>query len=63
MDKDIGLADAVRKACLEAALESYEQAGMSGLCEEGRWECAADAIRSLDLGAVVTQFNKRNGSD
>jgi hypothetical protein len=47
------LADTVREACLRAALDGYERAGFSGLCAEGRWEMAIDAIRSLDLDAVV----------
>ena len=47
------IADAVRAACLQVAREAYENAGLSGLCEEGRWECALGAIRSLDLAAVV----------
>src|SRR5512139_712746 len=42
------LAEAVRKACLEAALHAYEDAGISGLCQEGRWEIAVQAIRELD---------------
>ncbi len=47
------LAEAVRRACLDAARAGYENAGISGLCEEGRWECAVDAIRALDLDAVI----------
>lgn len=47
------LAEAVRQACLKAAQEAYESAGVSGLCEEGRWECAVEAIRALDLEAVI----------
>ena len=46
-------AEAVRAACLQAARAAYEDAGLSGICEEGRWELALDAIRSLDLDAVV----------
>jgi len=46
-------AEAVRRACLKAAVEAYENAGMSGLCAEGRWELAVQAIRELDLGAVL----------
>ncbi|MCE9616425.1 MAG: acetyltransferase [Lentisphaerae bacterium] len=45
-------AERIRQACLEAALQAYEDAGISGLCAEGRWECAVQAIRSLDLRAV-----------
>ena len=47
------LAEAVREACLRAALDAYEDAGLSGLCREGRWECAVDAVRTLDLEAVA----------
>ena len=47
------LAEAMREACLNAARQAYENAGISGLCEEGRWECAVAAIRSLDLQAVI----------
>lgn len=48
------LARAVRDACVQAALDGYEQAGMSGLCAEGRWEMAVDSMRSLDLAAVLS---------
>lgn len=39
----------IRNALLEAALRAYEEAGIQGLCAEGRWEAAVDAMRSLDL--------------
>ena len=48
------MAEAVRAACLRAARQAYENAGISGLCEEGRWECAVDAIRSLDLEPFIS---------
>ena len=51
------LAREVQEACLRAGLEGYEQAGLSGLCAEGRWEMAIDAIRALDLGAVLAGFS------
>jgi hypothetical protein len=53
MDSKHPLVEAVRDACLKAAREAYENAGISGLCEEGRWECAVAAIRLLDLEAVI----------
>ncbi len=53
------VAEAVRQACLKAAREAYENAGISGLCEEGRWECAVDAIRSVDIDAVVDSVTGR----
>jgi pentatricopeptide repeat protein len=34
-------------------VEAHEQAGISGLCQEGRWEVAIEAVRSLDLANVV----------
>ncbi len=52
------LAEAVRNACLQAALRAYEDAGISGLCQEGRWEYAVDAIKSLDLAAVLEQADR-----
>lgn len=53
------IAEAVRAACLKAAQEGYENAGISGLCEEGRWECAVDAIRSLNLESVIAVLPKK----
>lgn len=53
---DHRLAEAVRAACLSAARQAYENAGISGLCEEGRWECAVGAIQSLDLDSVIAPF-------
>jgi len=49
----IELAEAVRSACVQAALDGYEQAQIAGLCREGAWECAVDAIRMLDLKTVL----------
>lgn len=54
------LAEAVRQACLEAATRAYEDAGQSGLCAEGRWEVAFDAVRGLDLEGVVADLSKRD---
>jgi len=42
----------VRRACIDAAIDGYEQAAISGLCHEGAWEAALSAIRSLPLGAL-----------
>jgi uncharacterized damage-inducible protein DinB len=43
------LAAALREACVAALQEAYEEAGLRGLCHEGRWEYALDAVRQLDL--------------
>lgn len=44
--------DAIREALIRTALDAYEDAGIRGLCAEGRWEVALDAMRSLDVGAI-----------
>lgn len=46
---DPQLLEAVRQACIEAALAAYEDAGIAGLCAEGRWEAAVSAMQSLDV--------------
>ena len=41
--------ESIRRALIEAARAAYEDAGIQGLCEEGRWEAAVSAMRALDL--------------
>lgn len=50
---DTRLAEAVRDACIAAAIEAYEQGGYSGLCLEGRWELALDAMRAMPIAPLV----------
>jgi hypothetical protein len=47
------LAEAVRAACLDAAMLAYEDAGIRGLCADGRWEAALAAMRLLNLSGVI----------
>jgi hypothetical protein len=47
------VAETVRAACLNVARLAYEDAGIRGLCAEGRWEAALTAIRRLDLSVVL----------
>jgi hypothetical protein len=47
------LAETVRAACVDAVLLAYEDAGIRGLCAEGRWEAALAAIRRLDLSGLL----------
>ncbi len=42
-------AEVVRAACIEAAVNGYENASISGLCAEGAFEAAISAIRMLHL--------------
>ena len=57
-DRSKQLAEAVREACIAAALEGYENAGLSGLCHEGRWECAISAMRIVDLESVLASLEE-----
>jgi hypothetical protein len=50
------LTEAVRAACLRAAIDAYEDAGIQGLCEEGRWEAAVGAIQSIDLRELIREL-------
>jgi hypothetical protein len=52
------LAKRVREACLEAIIQAYEDAGIQGLCAEGRWEIALGALRTLDLASVLRDFQQ-----
>ena len=47
------LAESIRRALIDAAEAAYEDAGIQGLCAEGRWEAAVSAMRGVDLEAVV----------
>jgi hypothetical protein len=53
MQEKRALAAKIRNACLQAALDAYEQGGLAGMCEEGRWELAVDALRELNVDALV----------
>jgi hypothetical protein len=50
------LAKRIRDSCLEAALQAYEDAGMQGLCAEGRWEAAVGALRTVELAPLLREF-------
>jgi len=50
------LADAVRAACIAAALDGYAMAAISGLCPEGAWEAAVSAMQRLDLTPLLDQM-------
>lgn len=52
------LAKHIREACLEAIIQAYEDAGIQGLCAEGRWEMAVGALRTLDLTPLLRDFQQ-----
>lgn len=49
------LAEKIRTACLDAVSQAYEDAGVRGLCAEGRWEAAIGALRGLDLIPLLAE--------
>jgi hypothetical protein len=51
------IAEAIRAACLRAAIEAYEDAGVRGLCQEGRWEAAVGAMQSIDLDRLLADLS------
>lgn len=61
MDEREQLAEAVKQACIDTAQRAHEQAGISGLCAEGRWELALDAMRSIDVKTLLASVDPRRG--
>ena len=57
-DDEKRLAAVVQQACLEAARRGYTEASQSGICHEGAVEVSLDAIRMLDLNALLEQAKK-----
>ncbi len=57
MHDSVDIAERVRAACIVAAQHAYEDAGFSGLCAEGRWECAIEAMRYFDIDGIVNTSN------
>ena len=50
----------IRDACLEAVLQEYEDAGVQGLCADGRWEAAVGALQTLDLAPLLREYQYRS---
>jgi hypothetical protein len=49
------LAERVRALCLQTALDAWEDAGVQGLCAEGRWEVAMGALQQLNLAQALAE--------
>ena len=50
-------ADAAKEALITVAMRAWEDAGLSGLCAEGRWEAAVGAMRAWDAGAAAARVD------
>ena len=49
----------IREACAKEFIRAYEEAGIKGLCEDGRIEYAVDAVRSLDLEKILKNITHK----
>ena len=54
------LAKRIRDACLEAVLQAYDDAGIQGLCAEGRWEVAVGALKTVELAPLLREFKQQS---
>jgi hypothetical protein len=61
IDEALRIGEAVRAACVRAALDAYERASMDGLCDEGALEVAMDAMRGLDMKRLVEEISRKPG--
>lgn len=57
------IARGVRAACLEAARQAYEDAGVQGLCAEGRWEAAMSALEAIDVQSILWEIEHPAGEN
>lgn len=48
----------VRQACIDAAVQAYEDAGVQGLCAEGRWEAAVSALKKMELTPLLRELKQ-----
>lgn len=55
-ERALRIATAVKFECLRAAVESYDDARIRGLCQEGAWDLAMDALKSIDIAAILKQL-------
>jgi hypothetical protein len=49
-------AEATKRTLVEIATRAHEEAGLSGLCEEGRWEAALGAMRNYDVRQLASEL-------
>lgn len=49
------IATAVCDDCFSAAVTAYENARIDGLCHDGAWECALEAMRAMDFEAIMAR--------
>jgi hypothetical protein len=55
------VAEKIRAAYLESAINSYDDAAADGLCAEGAWECAVDAMRHVEIIELLQELASAMG--
>ena len=51
------IALAVKRACLQAAERALEEAGLAGLCAQGRLDLVMDALRNVRPEAILDDLD------
>jgi len=51
------VAEFIKKECFKEAVDGYEFAKISGLCQEGAWDLAMDRVKSLNIKKVLKKLN------
>lgn len=54
------LAAFVLQAAIRTARDAYQQAGIQGLCYEGREEAALSAMQMLDLKQLLVEWEQQS---
>ncbi len=49
------IAEKVKEACIQATREGFQNASMSGLCNEGAIEAAVSAIQNLNIQKILDE--------
>jgi len=47
------IAETIKQNCVKILKQSYEQAGISGLCGEGQWEVAIGLLEHVDQATLL----------
>lgn len=50
------LAEKIRATFLDTAINSYEDAAANGLCAQGAWEVAVDAMRRVQVTDLLKEL-------
>lgn len=50
------VAEKIRAEVVETAINAYEDAAANGLCAQGAWECAVDAMRHVKFTDLLKEL-------